>query len=166
VDVGSNRAPSGTYRSRFNGCKCGLPLKARLIRPGTCAWIALSFPWMKFASIHGFNLKYHSPTTFIQKGAAPGIQGRGPSGIESLAVPRVQCLSWVKTGNPHREQMSSAVHPTTDMQRPRRHVRVVPTCDIGGPKRPKRKAARRRPLWIGLSTIAARPARRMRRQCR
>ena len=32
----------------------------------------------------------------------------------------------VKTGNTRSEPMSSALPPTTDMQRPRRHVRVVP----------------------------------------
>jgi hypothetical protein len=28
VDVGSNRAPGGAYRSRFDGCKCGEGIKA------------------------------------------------------------------------------------------------------------------------------------------
>ena len=43
---------------------------------------------------------------------------------------RSECLFWVKPGNTRCEQMSSVIHPTTDIQRPRRHVRVVADSDL------------------------------------
>jgi hypothetical protein len=37
----------------------------------------------------------------------------------------------VKLGNTKREQMTSAVHPTTDIAKILRHFRFVPGTDIG-----------------------------------
>ena len=37
---------------------------------------------------------------------------------------------WVKPGNTRWEQMFSALPPTTDIERPRRHVRSVPGAEI------------------------------------
>src|SRR5258706_10941387 len=41
-----------------------------------------------------------------------------------------QCPRWVKTGKAQWEHMFSALPPTTDIERPRRHVRVVPEADL------------------------------------
>src|SRR5258707_7004364 len=38
--------------------------------------------------------------------------------------------SWVKTGKAHREHMFSALPPRTDIERPVRHVRFVPTTEV------------------------------------
>jgi hypothetical protein len=43
-------------------------------------------------------------------------------GLQRTAGP----YSWVKLGNARREQMFSAVHPTTDIAKILRHVRLVP----------------------------------------
>jgi hypothetical protein len=40
------------------------------------------------------------------------------------------CPLWVKAGNTRCEQMSSGHLPIADVQRPRRHVRVVPTAEV------------------------------------
>src|SRR5450631_1643628 len=39
------------------------------------------------------------------------------------------CPSWVKLGNARSEPMFSALPPTTDIERPLRHVRFVPATD-------------------------------------
>ena len=44
-----------------------------------------------------------------------------------------RCLSWVKTGKAHPEQMSSAVHPITDSSRTSRHVSNVPKPEVQSP---------------------------------
>jgi hypothetical protein len=40
---------------------------------------------------------------------------------------QARCLSWVKTGKAQCEHMFSALPPTTDIERPRRHVRAEQT---------------------------------------
>ena len=47
-------------------------------------------------------------------------------GLQRTAGP----YSWVKPGKTPTEQMSSALPPTTDIERPRRHVREVPNGGI------------------------------------
>ena len=57
-------------------------------------------------------------------------------------------------GNPHCEQMSSVVHLTTDMQRPRRHFRVGPISEVGRGHYSIASAARtecRRPIDISAA---------------
>jgi hypothetical protein len=41
-----------------------------------------------------------------------------------------QCPGWVKRRNARREQMFSAVHPTTDIAQKGRHVRSVPKAEV------------------------------------
>ena len=45
-------------------------------------------------------------------------------------TPHSSCLSWVKTGKAQREQMFSAVHPTTDIAKILRQVRFVPVATV------------------------------------